>query len=423
MNSAPATLLDRRAAVCAVVGAMDGLGGVLHQTQPAELGSLLADMAHAQAVLIAQMAVVIAAAESAGVVEQSQCASTPAWVADAAWHARAQAHVLAKAAGILRRPDLRPVAAAVLTTDVTPQVAVVIAEQFDKMLGSLQDGCEDEVLDQFVNAGSEFGASQVRRLREEIIAYFGRPGSFQEEQDRCRRQVHLSAGRETADGVHQYELTLDAEGRANLEAAIGPASAPVPGPDGERDPRSVGHRRGDALIEVLRRAVGVAASGTPGGVNAIVIITMDERDLANRIGAGTVLGTRAQDTLLAPDTVRRLACDAGIIPAVLGSAGQIVDLGRQHRLFDVAQKKALWFRDRHCTFPGCTAPAAWCDAHHLVHWLDGGATNLDNGALLCGQHHSVVHRDELAGSVADGKVQWDRHPDSYQRHLAQVMRT
>ncbi len=73
-------------------------------------------------------------------------------------------------------------------------------------------------------------------------------------------------------------------------------------------------------------------------------------------------------------------------------------------MFTSAQLKALWLRDKHCTFPGCEAPAHWTDAHHLTHWLDGGPTNLNNAALLCGRHHTIVHRDQLAGSVVDGQV-------------------
>ncbi len=130
-------------------------------------------------------------------------------------------------------------------------------------------------------------------------------------------------------------------------------------------------------------------------------------------GAGTVLGTRAAGTLLASDTIRKLACDAGIVPLVLGTDGRILDQGRERRLFTTAQVRALWLRDRHCTFDGCDAPAEWADAHHLIHWIDGGATNLDNGALLCGRHHTIVHRDRLAGTLTPRGVVWDRRPGSY----------
>jgi hypothetical protein len=80
--------------------------------------------------------------------------------------------------------------------------------------------------------------------------------------------------------------------------------------------------------------------------------------------------------------------------------------------------RALWLRDRHCTFPGCTVPGTWADAHHLRHWADGGPTDLANGALLCGRHHTIVHRDRLTAQVTPAGVRWNRLPGSYDEALA-----
>jgi hypothetical protein len=70
-------------------------------------------------------------------------------------------------------------------------------------------------------------------------------------------------------------------------------------------------------------------------------------------------------------------------------------------------------RDKHCTFPGCTIPGTWCDSHHLSHWIDGGTTDLNHGTLLCPAHHTIVHRDRLAGTVTPHGVCWDLRPGSY----------
>jgi hypothetical protein len=88
---------------------------------------------------------------------------------------------------------------------------------------------------------------------------------------------------------------------------------------------------------------------------------------------------------------RRLACDAGIIPVMLGSQSEPLDVGRQARLVPVGLRRALSLRDGGCRFAGCDRPAAWCDAHHVIHWADGGDTNLDNTILLCAYHHTLVH--------------------------------
>ena len=73
-----------------------------------------------------------------------------------------------------------------------------------------------------------------------------------------------------------------------------------------------------------------------------------------------------------PEVLRRVACDAALVPHVLGTAGEGLDLGRVARLFTRAQRRRLWRRDRGCTYPGCTAPASWAKAHHVLHWVDGG---------------------------------------------------
>ncbi len=117
--------------------------------------------------------------------------------------------------------------------------------------------------------------------------------------------------------------------------------------------------------------------------------------------------------MLAPQTVRRLACDGSITPVVLADHGELLNLGRTLRLYSQAQTKAVWLRDGGCTYPGCDAPAHWCDVHHLVHWADGGATDLCNAALLCERHHQLVHARELAGRLQDGRVVWDTTPGSY----------
>ncbi len=130
-----------------------------------------------------------------------------------------------------------------------------------------------------------------------------------------------------------------------------------------------------------------------------------------------VAGSQA-GLLLAPGVVRRLACDCAVIPTVLGSDGQVVEMGCAVRLFTGAQVRRLWLRDRGCTFPGCSMPAQWTDAHHLVHWADGGPSDLENAALVCPRHHTVVHQRRLAATLTPRGVQWDLTPGSYDRALA-----
>ena len=133
------------------------------------------------------------------------------------------------------------------------------------------------------------------------------------------------------------------------------------------------------------------------------MVTIDHDTLKNAVrGAGRTL----DGTVLSPQTVRKLACDASIIPMVLGSDSQPLDVGRTKRLVTPALLAALWARDKACTFPGCGRPPQWADAHHVKHWIDGGATALLNLALLCQHHHTWVHGHALTATVTAHDVTW-----------------
>jgi len=91
------------------------------------------------------------------------------------------------------------------------------------------------------------------------------------------------------------------------------------------------------------------------------------------------------------ESARRLACNATISTvAVDGRSGPIV-AGHARRVVPPASRRALEARQQHCTHPGCDIPARWCDAHHVVHWADGGPTTLANLQLLCRRHHRAAH--------------------------------
>jgi Domain of unknown function (DUF222)/HNH endonuclease len=103
--------------------------------------------------------------------------------------------------------------------------------------------------------------------------------------------------------------------------------------------------------------------------------------------------------------LRRWACDARILPVVYNSAGAVLDVGQERRLFTGALRRALIARDGGCTFPGCDRPPSWC-GHHIISWIDGGPTSLENAALLCGHHHRVIHAGAWMTRLGP-----DRHPE------------
>lgn len=159
-------------------------------------------------------------------------------------------------------------------------------------------------------------------------------------------------------------------------------------------------RLGEAFIEYVER---FPADRTPqtGGVNATVVVTMTlEQLLAENATAMLDDGSR-----MSAGQARRLACEAGIIPAVLGSKSQPLDLGRAMRLFSKAQRIALGLRDGGCTAQGCETSASGCHAHHDDPWSRHGLTDLASGRLLCPRHHRLAHNPRYEMTIhADNSV-------------------
>ena len=154
-----------------------------------------------------------------------------------------------------------------------------------------------------------------------------------------------------------------------------------------RDVRDAGARLWDALVEACRRLQATDQLPTAHGTTARITVAVDYDTLTAGLGEG-LLGTGES---ISAQAARRLACDAEIIPTVLGSQSQLLDIGRSERLVTTPLWLALVQRDRHCAFPGCERLPLACDAHHIDHWADGGTTSLDNLILLCRRHHTITH--------------------------------
>lgn len=203
-----------------------------------------------------------------------------------------------------------------------------------------------------------------------------------------------------ADGMVRYSGWLDSEADATVWAALGPLSAPRPAVEGVPDPRSAGQRRADGLVAMAQVALAAGALPETGRVRPTVSVNISLDALQRRIGGAGLLST---GEVLSPAAARRLACDAKIIPMVLGGASQPLDVGRASRTVPAPMHAALVIRDQACAFPACERLAAWAEAHHVAHWADGGATALDNLVLLCLEHHHAVHHHGWAVSIdADG---------------------
>jgi len=160
--------------------------------------------------------------------------------------------------------------------------------------------------------------------------------------------------------------------------------------EGSADSRSVAQRRADALVLLCERARGGELPDSRPIAGAEVMLSHD-------VFAGHALANL--DSLqceiegfgpIPRVTAERLLCDCALGRVVKGRS-QLLDLGRRTRTVPDRLRRAIVLRDEHCQFPGCRAPASWCDAHHLIWWTHGGDTSLENCVLLCRRHHVAVH--------------------------------
>ncbi|MFI5692036.1 DUF222 domain-containing protein [Kribbella sp. NPDC051586] len=147
------------------------------------------------------------------------------------------------------------------------------------------------------------------------------------------------------------------------------------------------HRAGDDVV--------------PGfGAKANITVTIDLQDL--KAATADAIGQTVYNSGLSAAAIRRLACDAKVIPVVLGSTSEPLDVGRAERLVTKGIRRALNTRDRGCVV--CGAPPVMCDAHHLISWIDGGETKVSNLVLLCRRHHTDLHAGHWRITILDGVV-------------------
>ncbi|MDP9981365.1 hypothetical protein J2W14_000745 [Pseudarthrobacter oxydans] len=179
------------------------------------------------------------------------------------------------------------------------------------------------------------------------------------------------------------------------------------------DQRTRPQRLLDGLVGGCKAALAAGDLPAAGGLRPQVMVTVDYRDLLERLcGAdtetrapGSNAGTMMFTGPVTASTVRKIACDADIIPVVLGGQGRILDIGRASRVFPPHIRKAIAARDQGCAFPQCTIPAPWCEAHHISYWSRGGSTGAGNGTLLCSHHHHVIHKEQWTIQLRNG-VPW-----------------
>jgi Domain of unknown function (DUF222)/HNH endonuclease len=198
------------------------------------------------------------------------------------------------------------------------------------------------------------------------------------------RYLHVSP----TMGGGRIDGFLDPDAAATLIRALDELVPPDPA--GTPDPRAKSVRNADALVMLAQQWLDdpERAGHTEASLEVRLDVGILGRCGRDEFGSGCELRDHGP---IGRALMERLACDAKVARIVMDGESRVLDLGRSTRVVSPALRKAVTMRDRHCQHPGCRAPAKWCDVHHLVHWINGGATDLDNLVLLCRRHHVAHH--------------------------------
>jgi uncharacterized protein DUF222/HNH endonuclease len=225
-----------------------------------------------------------------------------------------------------------------------------------------------------------------------------------DEKIRARRRLQTSI---KFLGMVHVDGELDPETGETLLTALR-AVLDAESKSGASDDRTPQQRRADALGEICRQWLDSSGRPKVGGERPHVIVTVGEGAMA---GAGGQASELDHVGPIDPGAARRIACDASVRRVVMAAPSEPLDVGRRTPIIPPALRRAVIMRDRHCRFPGCDRPQTWCDAHHVVHWADGGPTALQNLLLLCRRHHGMIHQRGGFGLELEGGKPVFRRPD------------
>ena len=370
----------------------------------AATANLLRGLAQVSSRLDALTATVLAHATQVRVEETNGATTTATWWADATHRTRATAHRDVKLAVALSRftalaealaegrvntEQAHAIARALgdLETDGPAELEPVVVEQAEKHLVDCADGFDAKHLKVLgrhvltvVAPAPEVGEAHEAKLLED-------------EERRAAEKTRLTFASDGHGMVHG-RFSIPTLHGAMLAKAIQALTWAKQDPAEVRQTRPTPVAAGQAFTELLER-LDAKDLPTVGGVGATVVVTMTIDSLMGGLAAA------ALDTgeVISAGAARRLACEAGVIPMVLGGKSEVLDVGRRRRFHTRAQRLAIAQRDKTCVVGGCDAPPSRCHVHHVIPWSEGGGTSVKDGRLYCSVHHAMVHDPKRSGRL------------------------
>ena len=389
-----------------------------------EAAETVVELRRAQARLAAAEARVLAQAERLDIGQRSSATSTAAWLRGEVPLTPRQAKQAVALAKALDTGTYPATSEALAAGDLQADQAQVIVAAVDALpaLTAADDRLRGEA--HLVELGRTFDAKQLRALGKHLlevvdpeVAEQSIARQLEKEEEAAARATSFTLvddgqgkahGRFTVSSLHGQMLRTLLQGFAN-PAIPGAIPRTEESPDGENghDGDDPGRRvrltcevMGDALVRLIE-SYPVDKVPTSGGLNATVVVTMSLETLNDGLARATVAGTNVD---ISGAGARRMACAAGVIPAVLDGEGRVLDLGRRSRLASPAQRLAKLIEQQGlCAIEHCDRPASWADAHHWKkRWVDGGKTDLDDLIMICPRHHTLAHLPQRTVTRTEG---------------------
>ncbi|MCP9619409.1 DUF222 domain-containing protein [Nocardia otitidiscaviarum] len=293
---------------------------------------------------------------------------------------------------------------------ISPEHARVIMRVMDRIPAAVPAETQAEAEQQLAHAAVQMPPEYVSKVGHVLLSCLDPDGVLTNDDDRARRR-ELWVGKQRVDGMSEIKGVLDPQLRALLDVVLAKwarpgmcnpedPDSPRMGPGAvdqdtveaaaRRDRRSAGQRNHDALKAFLAAGGGPEHLGSHRGVPVSVVLTMSVTDLQ----AGTGYAHTASGSVMSIPDALRMAEGTYPLLMLFDGKGLPLHLGRgKYRLASPWQRLACIAADRGCTRPGCEAPATMCAVHHMIPWLRGGRTDIDNLTLVCDRCHAQIPED------------------------------
>ena len=286
------------------------------------------------------------------------------------------------------------------TGNLGAEQAAIIVKTMGKIPTEVPVDVREDAERTLVGHARTMDPADLSKVAARLLVTLDPDGDFAPKNPADRTELALGT-RDARTGLTPIKGTLDDSTVAAFITATDPLAQPRPGVDGVKDQRSPATRLAQAFSTVLDGFLATNERPAQGGERPHVTMTLQYDALTNRLADATLT---AAGTPVGPAQARRILCDCDVIPAVLGANAEPLDIGRATRIWPTAIRRAALLRDGGCVFPGCDRPARWSEVHHIVFWMNGGPTSLDNAACLCGVHHALIHKGDWQVRMAkDGR--------------------